>query len=113
MGKSADISFEPLFPHWPEDEVPIGHVTNGVHMPTWDSAPADDLVDRSLWQGALAGDDRKTWSRTFAASPTPRSGNFGLPLASLLLNTLADDSPGELAASGASAEAVDEAEAFI
>jgi starch phosphorylase len=35
--------FEPLFPHWPVDEVPVGHVTNGVHMPTWDSAAADDL----------------------------------------------------------------------
>ena len=35
--------FQPLFPHWPADEVPVGHVTNGVHMPTWDSAPADDL----------------------------------------------------------------------
>jgi starch phosphorylase len=35
--------FEPLFPHWPLDEIPVGHVTNGVHMPTWDSAAADDL----------------------------------------------------------------------
>ena len=33
----------PLFPRWPQDEVPVGHVTNGVHMPTWDSAQADDL----------------------------------------------------------------------
>jgi len=35
--------FEPLFPGWPEEDVPVAHVTNGVHMPTWDSAPADDL----------------------------------------------------------------------
>ena len=42
-GKVSRHLFEPLFPHWPEDEVPIGHVTNGVHMPSWDSAPADDL----------------------------------------------------------------------
>ena len=26
--------FQPLFPRWPQDEVPVGHVTNGVHMPT-------------------------------------------------------------------------------
>jgi starch phosphorylase len=39
--------FLPLFPRWPEDEIPIGHVTNGVHMPTWDSAPADDLWTES------------------------------------------------------------------
>jgi glycogen phosphorylase len=35
--------FQPLFPRWPEAEVPIGHVTNGVHTPTWDSEAADDL----------------------------------------------------------------------
>lgn len=42
-GKVSRHLFEPLFPHWPSDEVPVGHVTNGVHMPTWDSAQADDL----------------------------------------------------------------------
>jgi starch phosphorylase len=46
-GKVSRHIFLPLFPHWPEEEVPVGHVTNGVHMPTWDSAPADDL-----WTGA-------------------------------------------------------------
>jgi glycogen phosphorylase len=35
--------FEPLFPRWPHVEIPIGHITNGVHMPTWDSAAADDV----------------------------------------------------------------------
>lgn len=42
-GKVSRHLFKSLFPRWPEDEVPVGHVTNGVHMPTWDSAPADDL----------------------------------------------------------------------
>ncbi len=35
--------FQSLFPHWPEIEVPVGYVTNGVHMPSWDSAEADAL----------------------------------------------------------------------
>lgn len=35
--------FEPLFPKWPTSEVPVGYVTNGVHMPTWDSKEADEL----------------------------------------------------------------------
>jgi starch phosphorylase len=39
---SRDL-FRPLCPHWPQEEIPISHVTNGVHMPTWDSAEADDL----------------------------------------------------------------------
>ena len=49
--------FEPLFPHWPTDEIPVGHVTNGVHMPTWDSAPADDLwtggCGKNCWLGGV------------------------------------------------------------
>ncbi|WP_319408369.1 alpha-glucan family phosphorylase [uncultured Desulfosarcina sp.] len=50
-GKVSRQLFAPLFPQWPAEEVPVGHVTNGVHMPTWDSAPADDL-----WTGACGKD---------------------------------------------------------
>ena len=42
-GEVSRRLFGPLFPHWPADEVPVGYVTNGVHMPSWDSAAADDL----------------------------------------------------------------------
>jgi Carbohydrate phosphorylase len=35
--------FQALFPRWPEREVPVGHVTNGVHVPSWDSPHADHL----------------------------------------------------------------------
>ncbi len=42
-GKVSRRLFCSLFPRWPEDEVPIGSVTNGVHMPTWDSAEADEI----------------------------------------------------------------------
>jgi glycogen phosphorylase len=49
--------FLPLFPHWPQDEIPVGHVTNGVHMPTWDSAAADDLwtetCGKDRWLGTM------------------------------------------------------------
>ncbi|MGI9285474.1 MAG: alpha-glucan family phosphorylase, partial [Pseudomonadales bacterium] len=33
--------FKPLFPHWPSAEIPISHVTNGIHVPSWDSRWAD------------------------------------------------------------------------
>src|SRR6185369_7656293 len=36
-GKVSRHLFEPLFERWPHEEVPVGHVTNGVHTPTWDS----------------------------------------------------------------------------
>jgi starch phosphorylase len=50
-GKVSRQIFANLFPRWPEDEVPVGHITNGVHMPTWDSAQA-----QALWTNACAVD---------------------------------------------------------
>jgi glycogen phosphorylase len=35
--------FQVLYPRWPEADVAVDYVTNGVHMPTWDSADADAL----------------------------------------------------------------------
>ena len=43
--------FQPLFPRWPQEEVPIGHVTNGVHVPSWDSEESE-----TLWTGACGKD---------------------------------------------------------
>ena len=49
--------FEPLFPRWPKAEVPVGYVTNGVHMPSWDSQEADELWTQSCgkerWMGTI------------------------------------------------------------
>lgn len=39
--------FQPLYPRWPEHEVPVQHITNGVHMPSWDSQAADELWTRT------------------------------------------------------------------
>jgi glycogen phosphorylase len=46
-GEVSRRIFRNLFPRWPEDEVPVGHVTNGVHMPSWDSEEADTLWTQS------------------------------------------------------------------
>ncbi|MGH8198806.1 MAG: alpha-glucan family phosphorylase [Steroidobacteraceae bacterium] len=43
--------FAPAFPRWPLDEIPVGHVTNGVHVPSWDSAAADALWTKACGQG--------------------------------------------------------------
>ena len=42
-GEVSRQIFQPLFPRWPQAEVPVGSVTNGIHVPTWDSAEADAL----------------------------------------------------------------------
>ena len=52
-GEVSRQIFGTLFPRWAEDEVPVGHVTNGVHMPTWDSRQAD-VCGAGLRRGLLA-----------------------------------------------------------
>ncbi len=55
-GKVSRQLFAPLFPRWPTAEIPVGHVTNGVHMPTWDSAEADllwtEACGKQRWLGS-------------------------------------------------------------
>ncbi len=56
-GEVSRQIFQPLFPQWPQAEVPVGHVTNGIHVPSWDSAAADALwtnaCGKSRWRGTL------------------------------------------------------------
>ena len=82
-GKVSRHLFGSLFPHWPEDEVPIGHVTNGVHMPTWDSAGADNLwteaCGKSRWLGpteSLEQDIRRVSDTTLWQFRTAASESF-------------------------------------
>jgi starch phosphorylase len=62
-GEVSRHIFEPLFPKWPTTEVPVGYITNGVHMPTWDSKEADDVwtqfcgKDRWLGMNETLGKD--------------------------------------------------------
>jgi len=55
-GRVSRTIFAPLFPRWPEAEVPVTHVTNAVHVSSWDSPWADRLWTESCgkerWLGA-------------------------------------------------------------
>ncbi len=56
-GQVSRRLFQPLFPRWPEAEVPVTHVTNGVHAASWDSAETDRLWElacgKRCWCGTL------------------------------------------------------------
>src|SRR5664280_736884 len=60
-GEVSRQIFQTLFPHWPLEEVPIGSVTNGIHVPTWDSAEADALWTSTCgakrWRGDRPAED--------------------------------------------------------
>ena len=107
-GKVSRHLFEPLFPRWPADEVPVGYVTNGVHMPSWDSAEADDLWTKAcgkdrwlvttepLEQEICHVSDANLWQFRIAASKS-------------LVEYARDRLSKQLAVAGAPSEAIDAA----
>jgi len=56
-GEVSRRLFQSLFPRWPQGEVPVSYVTNGVHMPTWDSSETDELWEtacgKQRWLGTM------------------------------------------------------------
>lgn len=62
-GEVAREMWRPLFPGVEAADVPITHVTNGVHLSSWLAPPMRTLLDRHLgegWQARAA--DPPTWS---------------------------------------------------
>jgi starch phosphorylase len=62
-GEVAREMWHELWPDRPADEVPITHVTNGVHIPTWVGTPMRELLDRHLggdWMQRAV--DPATWA---------------------------------------------------
>jgi len=73
-GEVSRAMWTGLHPGKPEDEVPIGHITNGVHVPTWLAPQMFRLYDRHLgtgwhqhsgesriWEGIENVDDGELW----------------------------------------------------
>ena len=48
--------FAGLFPRWPTPEVPVDYITNGVHVPSWDSPWTDELWTRTAGKERWRGD---------------------------------------------------------
>ena len=62
-GQVAREMWQPLFPDRAVADVPISHVTNGVHVPTWLQGPMRALLDRYLGAGWMhRADDAATWA---------------------------------------------------
>jgi starch phosphorylase len=100
--------FSPLFPRWPENEVPVGHVTNGVHTPTWDSAPSDELwtvtCHKDRWSGTM-----ETLARDIRRVPDARLWQLRTSARKSLVEYARKRLSRQLTASGASAAEIDEA----
>jgi starch phosphorylase len=62
-GEISREMWSALWPNRTAQEVPIGHVTNGVHVPTWVGEHMRELLDRHLgsdWLGRV--EDPEMWS---------------------------------------------------
>jgi starch phosphorylase len=73
-GQVSRRMWHPLYPNRPEEEVPIGHITNGVHAPSWVAPQMHQLLDRHLgvdwpqrqryaetWEGVQSIEDAELW----------------------------------------------------
>jgi glycogen phosphorylase len=105
-GQVSRRIFTPLFPRWPKEEVPIGHVTNGVHMPTWDSAPADDLWTEACGKDRWLG-EVETLDRDIRRVSDVKLWQFRTVASRSFVEYARERLSRQLAASGASPEAVD------
>jgi len=111
-GEVSRQIFGPLFPRWSTSEVPIGHVTNGVHTPSWDSAESDGLwtsaCGKERWTADPALMDQRI--RRVADAPIWASRTAGRKA---LVEYARERLVRELAQSGASPEALDVARRIL
>ncbi len=61
-GQVSRRMWRSLWPNVPEEEIPIGHITNGVHLPSWLAPELMHLLDRYLPEGWRERvDDPRVW----------------------------------------------------
>jgi glycogen phosphorylase len=107
-GRVSRHLFEPLFWRWPTEEVPVGHVTNGVHTPSWESPGAN-----ALWTEAC-GKDRwlgktEDLPKNVLTVPDDRIWQLRSVAREKLVDYIRQRLSGQLAAASASQQALEEA----
>lgn len=70
-GQVSRCLFSSLFPRWPEDEIPIGHVTNGIHCPSWGSADATKFWEKYCGKDCWNGEPIEKGKGIYALADVP------------------------------------------
>ena len=86
--------------------MPVGHVTNGVHMPTWDSPGSDELWTEACGKDRWLG-PRKRLEQDIRRVSDAELWQFRTEASTALVEYARDRLSRQLAASGAPPEAVD------
>jgi len=108
---SRDL-FSPLFPRWPVHEVPVTHVTNGIHVPSWESAAADALWAGACGTGRWLG-NTEALAKQIQAIADERLWELRTTGRTLLVEDIRVRLSRQLEASGSSAEIVDKAKHLL
>ncbi|SFK98502.1 starch phosphorylase [Nitrosomonas aestuarii] len=58
-GEVSQGIFQDMYPRWPKCQVPVSYVTNGVHVPSWDSPWADEIWTHSCGKDRWLGTEEK------------------------------------------------------
>ena len=105
-GEVSRHLFSRLFPSWPMEDVPIGYVTNGVHMPSWDSAAADELwteaCGKDRWLGTV-----EILEQDIRGIPDNQLWQFRLAASKALVEYVRERLSLQLAAAGTSSQAIE------
>ena len=111
-GEVSRHLFEDLFPRFPEEEIPVGFVTNGVHMPTWDSSDSDDLwteaCGKERWLGKTEELEKK-----IRAVPDTKIWQMRNRVKSHLIDYTRTRLARQLEARGASEDEIERAKSFL
>jgi starch phosphorylase len=111
-GQVSRELFSPLFPRWPRDEVPVTHVTNGIHVPSWESAASDEVWAGACGTGRWSGDTEVITKQIRAVSDA-RLWELRSTGRKLLVEEARVRLARQLAASGEPDEAVDAAKRLL
>ena len=112
-GQVSRQLFSPLFPRVPIEEVPIGHVTNGVHHPTWDSAAADALWTKACGKARWLGLKENAEQQAIRQVSDESLWQFRAASAKSLVDYARERLARHYAAAGASAETVEAAKKLL
>jgi glycogen phosphorylase len=96
-GEVSRRMWKSIWPDLPEDGIPIGHITNGVHVPTWIDPQMERLFDKYLGSDWLADHDNPARWELVDAIPDEELWQIHYWLKMKLLNRICEQARQEWA----------------
>ncbi len=101
--------FQEIFPRWPQSEVPVDYITNGIHTPTWDSAAADELWTEACGKGRWQGPGPPTLEEKLRCAPESKLWSMRQSARRSMIENVRRRLARQIAGHGASPEEIEQA----